>query len=131
MRPEKSKRVEVNPAQSGLAGLGNALSSLDIGSLPPGPSELAQATPALGKKKCPGRVILRKETAHRGGKTVIVIHDFPPSVTAAELDTLAKRLRQAIGTGGAVKDRSIEMQGDQAAKIRAFLQEDGWAVAGV
>jgi translation initiation factor 1 len=137
MRPEKPKRVEINPAQAGLAGLGNALAGLRLDSLPPGPLEPAQPEPVtpgtgrLEKNKKLGRVILRKETAHRGGKTVIVIHDFPPTTTPSELETLAKRLRQAIGTGGTVKDRTIEMQGDQAPKIRVFLETEGWTVAGV
>lgn len=131
MRPEKTKRVEVNPAQSGLAGLGNALSGLNLGSLPPGPSEsIANPTPQ-SRSKSPGRVILRKETAHRGGKTVIVVHDFPAAFDDAQIASLAKELRQSIGTGGAVKNRDIELQGDHAAKIRAFLQSKGWVVAGV
>ncbi len=130
MRPEKPKRVELNPAQSGLAGLGDALAGLNLGALPPGPAQPTPVTaPAKSGKK--GRVILRKETAHRGGKTVIIVHDFPPTVTPGELETLAKRIRQAIGTGGAVKDRTVEIQGDQAPKIRAFLEGEGWIVAGV
>ena len=73
----------------------------------------------------------RKETAHRGGKAVIVVHDFPPSVTAPALEELAKQLRKSLGTGGTVRERTIEMQGDQSAKIRAFLESLGWQVAGV
>lgn len=134
MRPEKPKRVEINPAQTGLAGFGSALAGLRLGPLPPGPAQPEPAGPLTGrpeKNKRLGRVILRKETAHRGGKTVIVIHDFPPTTTPSELEALGKRLRQAMGTGGAVKDRTIEMQGDQAPKIRAFLETEGWTVAGV
>ena len=130
MRPEKPKRVEINPAQSGLAGLGDALSGLNLGALPPGPAQPAPVDPPA-KAKGKGRVILRKETAQRGGKVVIVVYDFPPTFTPSELDVLAKRLRQAMGTGGAVKDRTIEIQGDQPGKIRAFLEKEGWVVAGV
>jgi len=32
------------------------------------------------------RVVLRRETAHRGGKTVIVVHDFPPQVSNAQIE---------------------------------------------
>ncbi len=131
MRPEKAKKVEINPAQSGLAGLGDALAGLNLGPLPPGPAQPPPAASGGSPAKTKGRVILRKETAHRGGKTVIVVHDFPSSTPVAEIEAIAKQLRQAIGTGGAVKDRTIEMQGEQPAKIRAFLEKNGWVVAGV
>lgn len=135
MRPEKQKRVSVDPQQQGLAGLGQALSGLDLGPLPTAQeAPLTPATPAIAKSDKPkklGRVVLRRETAHRGGRTVIVIHDFPPTVTKPALDDLARELRRAIGTGGTVCERTIEMQGDQPAKIRAFLEKLGYQVAGV
>jgi translation initiation factor 1 len=135
MRPEKQNRVEVNPQQQGLAGLGEALSGLDLGPLPPAAKEMpAPAKPAPvepQKAKKLGRVVLRRETAHRGGRTVIVIHDFPPAMTKPALEDLARELRHAIGTGGTLRDRTIEMQGDQPAKIRAFLEKAGFQVAGV
>lgn len=127
MRNEKTKRVEVNPAQSGLAGLGDAFSGLGNLSLP-----AAAPTPEVAQKaRKLGRVVLRKETAHRGGKTVIVVHELPTHLLPSELEVLAKELRQVIGTGGALKGRVIEMQGDQPAKIRAFLEKKGYQVAGV
>ncbi len=129
MRPEKPNRVDVNPQQQGLAGLGQALSGMDLGPLPPAPAKPAPAVPQKPKKL--GRVVLRRETAHRGGRTVIVIHDFPPAMTKPALEDLARDLRHAIGTGGTLRDRTIEMQGDQAAKIRAFLEKIGFQVAGV
>ena len=129
MRPEKQNRIAVNPQQQGLAGLGQALSGLDLGPLPHAPAKSAADEPQKPRKL--GRVILRRETAHRGGRTVIVIHDFPPAVTNATLDDLARELRCAIGTGGTVCERTIEMQGDQPAKIRAFLEKLGYRVAGV
>lgn len=129
MRPEKSKRIEVNPQQQGLAGLGAAFSGLEIGSLPDGPAKPAPVAEQPAKRM--GRVILRKETAHRGGRVVVVIHDFAPHIADADLEALAKRLRQAIGTGGTVKDRTIEIQGEHAPKIRALLEAEGFQVAGV
>jgi len=130
MRPEKQNRVEVTPQQQGLAGLGQALSGLDLGPLPQTAKPLA-SEPQAHKPRKLGRVVLRRETAHRGGRTVIVIHDFPSAMTKQALEDLARNLRHAIGTGGTVRDRNIEMQGDQPAKIRAFLGELGFQVAGV
>ena len=129
MRPEKQNRVELNPQQQGLAGLGQALSGLDLGPLPPAPEK--KSASETQKPKRLGRIVLRRETAHRGGRTVIVIHDFPPSMTLPALEDLARDLRHAIGTGGTVRDRTIEMQGDQPAKIRTFLEKLGFQVAGV
>jgi translation initiation factor 1 len=62
---------------------------------------------------------------------VIVVHDFPPTFTKADLEGLARELRHAMGTGGTLRERTIEIQGDQAAKIRAFLEKAGFQVAGV
>lgn len=135
MRPEKQNRISVNPPQQGLSGLGQALSGLDLGPLPPAPAPPpAPAKSAANEPVKPrklGRVVLRRETAHRGGRTVIVIHDFPTNVTLPALNDLARELRHAIGTGGTVRERTIEMQGDQPAKIRAFLERAGFQVAGV
>ena len=129
MRPEKQNRVELNPQQQGLAGLGQILSGLDLGPLPPAPTKAIPVEPPKPKKL--GRIVLRRETAHRGGRTVIVIHDFPPALTKHELEDLARDLRHAVGTGGTLRERTIEMQGDQPAKIRAFLEKLGFQVAGV
>ena len=129
MRPEKNKRVEINPSQQGLADLGSVLDGLNLGPLPDAPT-VAKPAESVKQRRL-GRVILRRETAHRGGKAVIVIHDFPSEIPDEQLEILAKRLRQALGTGGTVKGRTIEMQGEQAVKVRAFLEKDGFQVAGV
>ncbi len=135
MRPEKQKRIATDPQQQGLAGLGQALSGIDLGPLPAAPARpTSDPTPVSAnpdKPKKLGRVVLRRETAQRGGRTVIVIHDFPAALTNGALDDLARDLRRAIGTGGTVCERTIEMQGDQPAKIRAFLEKRGYQVAGV
>lgn len=130
MAQEKSKRVELNPSQQGLAGLANVLAGFDTSSLPSGPSQ-PPPSPEPPKTKRHGRVILRRETAHRGGRTVIVVHDFPPSMPQSALEQLAKDLRHAIGTGGTVSERTIEIQGDQPGKVRTFLEKLGYQVAGV
>ena len=130
MRPEKSKRVELNPNQGGLAGMNQALSGLRFGTLPPGPSSSPDAPQPI-KMKRKGRVVLRKETAHRGGKTVIVVDQFPSGTSVGVLNELARGLRKAVGTGGAVKDGTIEMQGDNPDKIRKYLEEYGYDVRGI
>jgi translation initiation factor 1 len=74
---------------------------------------------------------LRKKKAYRGGKTVIVVHDFAPHITAAQIEEFARQLKKACGCGGTVRDRAIEIQGDQPGKIRALLEAEGFRMAGV
>ena len=103
----------------------NPFAALDQGNLPPGEISTPASTAKLG------RVILRRETAHRGGKTVIVIHEFAPSITGNFIEDLAGKLKRTCGCGGTVKDRQIEIQGDQPGKIRAVLETEGFRVDGV
>jgi len=78
-----------------------------------------------------GRVVLRKETAHRGGKTVIVVDDFATHLPPSVIESVAKKLRAACGCGGTVRGRAVEIQGDQPARIRAILEAEGFQVAGI
>jgi translation initiation factor 1 len=78
-----------------------------------------------------GRVVLQRETAMRGGKTVIVVKDFASHLPQSVIDNVGKRLRAACGCGGTVKGKRIEMQGDLVPRIRALLEAEGFDVAGV
>jgi translation initiation factor 1 len=134
MRPEPKKRINTNPSQAPLAGLGDALGSLNLPDLPPGAEQGSLPPPKPGSPQTiwkMGRVVLRRETAHRGGKTVIVIHDFATHLPASVIETIAKKVRSACGCGGTVKDRTIEIQGDQPGKIRVVLEAEGFQVVGV
>jgi translation initiation factor 1 len=55
------------------------------------------------------------------------VTNFPISV----IEKTAKKIRLACGCGGTVKDRAIEIQGNQPGKIRAILEAEGFLVAGV
>jgi translation initiation factor 1 len=110
--------------------LNNPFAGLRIDGLPPGPEPPSPDTLAPRKARL-GRVVLRRETAHRGGKTVIVVHDFAPSIPMSVIEELARKLRNACGCGGTTRQRAIELQGNQAARIRALLEEEGFKVAGI
>ena len=110
--------------------LNNPFAGLRTDGLPPGEETPPPSQPAI-RKRAMGRVVLRREKAHRGGKTVIVVHDFPPSIPMSVIEELARKLRNACGCGGTTRQRSIELQGDQPARIRALLEEEGFKVAGV
>ena len=126
MRPEPKKRIDTRGPQGPLGGLGDAFAGMKLPDLPAG--EPAKAVERVWKM---GRVVLRKETAHRGGKRVIVVDDFATHLPASVIEAVAKKLRAGCGCGGTVKERRIEVQGDQAANVRAILEGEGFEVAGV
>jgi translation initiation factor 1 len=73
-----------------------------------------------------GIVRIRRETSGRKGKGVTTISGVP--VDDKALEQLAKQLKQLCGTGGTVKDRVIEIQGDHREKIRDALTSQGYTV---
>jgi translation initiation factor 1 len=77
-------------------------------------------TPAPGKQHL--RIFL--DARHRGGKTVTAIMGFVGR--EEDLEILGKKLKQYCGTGGAVKDGQILIQGDQTVKVRAYLIKEGY-----
>ena len=70
-----------------------------------------------------GRVRISRETKGRKGKGVTLIRGL--AMNANELDQLGRQLKQLCGSGGAVKQDTIEIQGDHREKVMAFLQQRG------
>lgn len=75
--------------------------------------------------KSRGRVDIKRTTAGRGGKTVTLVTGFI-GIGLPEKESLAKKMRNACGCGGTVKDGDIEIQGDQREKIAQILTEAGF-----
>jgi translation initiation factor 1 len=71
------------------------------------------------------RVRVGREVAGRGGKGVSVITGLP--LAGEELEGLATRLKKLCGAGGAVRDGTIEIQGDHRDRLVAELQKLGFA----
>jgi translation initiation factor 1 len=69
---------------------------------------------------------IRREKKGRGGKTVTVILDL--QLSPEDMKALAKQLKTAVGAGGAVKDSTIEIQGDNREAVAAKLQKLGYKV---
>lgn len=72
-----------------------------------------------------GKVRVRRETAGRKGKGVTVVLGLP--MTADQLTTVAKQLKAACGSGGTVKDGTIEIQGDHVERVMQWLTQAGHA----
>lgn len=89
-------------------------------------------TGAAGKSA--GRLILRRETKHRGGKSVVIISGLETARTGAA-DALALELKSQLGCGGTVeagaKGPEIVLQGDRPARVAELLRVRGFRVDGV
>lgn len=98
--------------------------STDRGRIRPQPE--SRRTLGEPAKKSDGIVRIMRDRKQRGGKTVTVITGVPASEEA--LTGLAQQLKKLCGSGGTVKDGTIEIQGDHCDKVQAKLTEMGYKV---
>jgi len=83
----------------------------------------------LAKARAPstdGIVRVSHETKGRKGKGVTVVKGL--ALDAAALAALGKQLKAACGSGGTVKDGTIEIQGDHRELVIAALSKQGHTV---
>jgi translation initiation factor 1 len=73
-----------------------------------------------------GVVRLHRESKGRGGKAVTLIKGLPLGGDA--LKSLASQLKKKCGVGGALKDDTIEIQGDQRELLKVELEKLGYCV---
>ena len=113
---------------SGLASLGGLVYSTEAGRMCPDCRQpvapctcKAQALPTGD-----GVVRVSRETKGRGGKAVTVVKGV--LVDAAGLAELGKKLKNACGSGGTVKDGVIEVQGDHCDRVVELLKAQGHTV---
>ena len=94
------------------------------------PIDNCQCSKARANEPVPDKVVakLRMEKSGRGGKIVSVIYDLPHN--AGFLKALCADLKKACGTGGAVAENTIELQGDQRERLRDLLRKKGFTVKG-
>lgn len=67
---------------------------------------------------------IRLERKGRGGKSVTVIDGL--RMPHHEQDVLLKELKTLLGTGGTVKDASVEIQGDHRDAIIGIMGKKGY-----
>jgi translation initiation factor 1 len=70
------------------------------------------------------KVTVRIERKGRGGKSVTVIDGL--QMRQKEKEALLKQLKTKLGTGGTVKDTSLEIQGDHRDSLMAELGKMGY-----
>jgi len=73
-----------------------------------------------------GIVRIQRETKGRKGKGVTIISGL--GLAEKELKALAKTLKAKCGTGGTLREGTIEIQGDHRETLRAELEKKGWTV---
>jgi len=81
------------------------------------------ATPVIKNPNKQG-VRIRRESKGRGGKTVSVIDGLP--LNDPELKLLLKKLKSQLGTGGAIKNSALEIQGDHREQLLVLLDKQGY-----
>ena len=88
------------------------------------PKASSDAGPAVSRPAAQQVAAIRREKKGRGGKTVTVVYDLV--LKPDDLKALGKQLKTVCGTGGTVKDGTIEIQGDHRDAIAAALQRLGY-----
>ncbi len=81
---------------------------------------------ALVRPATDGIVRVSRETKGRAGKGVTLVRGLalePPALAA-----LGKQLKAACGSGGTVKDGTIEVQGDHCDRLMEMLKNQGYVV---
>jgi translation initiation factor 1 len=74
------------------------------------------------------QLLLRRSTAHRGGKTVLVLDGFSPAWNGARLENLLRELKASLGCGGKVEAGTLELQGELADRLIPLLEARGLAI---
>ncbi len=72
-----------------------------------------------------GIIRIQREVKGRKGKTVTAISGFGPK---DDLKTILLQLKRRCGTGGAIKDGRMLIQGDHRTTLKAELEAKGYLV---
>jgi len=117
-----ARKIKIESEEAPPDAMNNPFANVPIDQLPGG-EDIADS--AKGR----GRVAMRLETKG-GDKQVIVIGDFADSVTKRSLQQLTRKLRNACGCTGQVRERTIQIHGDRMDKVRDILEDEGFWVSG-
>lgn len=121
------KKIPISAQQQPLQ---NPFVGLSADGLPDGVEQVPLQRGRTTPKKRP-RIVLRREKSRRGGKTVVVVGELPTHLSPPEIENLLRAARKALGCGGTVNGREIELQGDQPARVREYFERGGFVVGGV
>ncbi len=123
MSPKKIPPPKPEPREGALkhnpfAALGGAREGPpDAPSAPTPPAAPEAREPA----KLAGKIVVRREKAGRGGKTVTRVSGLP----AERLEELASRMKKALGCGASVEGGDLLLLGSLVPRAAAWLRADG------
>ncbi|MBE9117337.1 translation initiation factor [Lusitaniella coriacea LEGE 07157] len=91
-----------------------------------GSTDNSAATERATRDLPPNQQDLRVQTSRKGrkGKTVTIVSGF--ECKPETLATLLKKLKTQCGTGGTVKDNTLELQGEHPQKLVELLTKMGY-----
>jgi predicted translation initiation factor SUI1 len=72
------------------------------------------------------KVTVQLETGGRRGKQVTTVKGITHNPQVIE--ALTKKLKSQLGTGGTIKGKTIEIQGNHVPKVKALLEKEGYEV---
>ena len=84
----------------------------------------AEKPPQAADTRTPKSVRVRLDRKGRGGKSVTLIEGI--QLTGKDREVLLRRLKTRLGTGGALKNDVLEIQGDHCTAIISLLQDMGY-----
>ena len=96
----------------------NKIAYREFGDEDPDPEDTAELPPNQHKLK------IEASRKGKGGKTVTIITGF--RVSSDSLNSLTKTLKNQCGAGGAMKDNTIEIQGDHRQKLLEIVTKLGY-----
>ena len=99
-----------------------ALANIQFKNLAPDPEDFPNPLPEFKAQELEAHF----SNKGRAGKTVTIIRGFEGSTDG--LKVLAKKLKQAVGVGGSVKNSEIIIQGNYREKLITILKEMGQRV---
>jgi translation initiation factor 1 len=91
-----------------------------------GTSDCPEEAAIEDRRPADQKITVQASRKGRGGKTVTVAEGFQHA--PATLKALLKTLKAQCGAGGAVKDLTIEIQGDMTRKVADVLVASGYKV---
>ena len=96
----------------------NKIAYREFGDEEPDSDEISELPPNQHKLK------IEVSRKGKGGKTVTIVSGFQVSIET--LNSLTKVLKNQCGAGGALKDKSIEIQGDHRQKLLEIVTKLGY-----
>lgn len=111
-RPPPPEKGPFNAAFAGLGPLRDAL--------PAGERRAPERAPA---PKGPSRAVVRYERKGRAGREATVVEQL--ALSPGERAGWLLAMKQALGCGGTLEGEALVLQGDQRARVRAWLEARG------